>query len=378
VSTLCAKVPSLSVVVPARNCAEVLEVALAALVASDLERRRWELIVVDDASSDGTGAVAERYADRIVRLTAPARGPAHGRNEGARVCQGKILVFLDADVRVYPDTLTRFLRSFEEDPGLDAVFGSYDAHPPAEGTVSQYRNLLHHYVHVSNPGPAESFWSGCGAIRRAAFEHAEGFDDGRYRRPQIEDIDLGYRLRRLGYRILLDPRIEVTHLKRWTLAGMIVTDVRDRGVPWMKLLLSRGRRRPATLSAGPAEQRHTLLAAMSVLSFAAAVSVRSAALLALTLLLSTAIVVGNRRLFSWFAERRGTAFALRTVPLRLSGYYLNVLSAFLALVLHGASARHPAPAAVARGKRDVRGVYASSEDPPAPAGQVSAAGGGSR
>lgn len=212
---------------------------------------------MDDASGDRTPEVAGRYADRLVRVSGDRRGPAHARNRGAAAARGELLAFVDADVRVRPDTLRR-LRDVLTGPGRgaagsgrgaagsgrgapgrppDAVFGSYDDDPPAPGVVSRYRNLLHHHVHQRHPGAAETFWAGCGAVRRSAFEAAGGFDDRRYRRPQIEDIELGRRLRALGSRIELRPEIRVTHLKRWTLGEVLRTDFRDRGVAWTRLLL---------------------------------------------------------------------------------------------------------------------------------------------
>ena len=87
---------------------------------------------------------------------------------------------------------------------------------------------------------ALTFWSGCGAVRRASFFDADGFDE-RYLKPSVEDIELGYRMSDRGARILLDPEICVTHTKRWTVWNSIVTDIVDRGIPWMVLLLERGK-----------------------------------------------------------------------------------------------------------------------------------------
>ena len=65
------------------------------------------------------------------------------------------------------------------------------------------------------------------------------FDEVRYRKPQIEDVELGYRLRQRGKRIMLDPTIQGTHLKAWTFGGIIRTDLTQRGIPWVRLLLEK-------------------------------------------------------------------------------------------------------------------------------------------
>ena len=126
-------------------------------------------------------------------------------------------------------------------PEVAAVFGSYDAHPPAGGLVSRYKSLLHHFVHQQGAEEGSTFWAGCGAIRRVAFEAVGGFDQERFRHPSIEEIELGYRLRRAGHRILLDRALQGTHLKRWTLRDLLWTDVARRAAPWSRLILeSRG------------------------------------------------------------------------------------------------------------------------------------------
>ena len=250
---------------PAHQAAHHLPASLGALASSDLSPEQWEVIVVDDASRDDTALVAARFADTVHRLTGPPAGPGKARNAGAALARGTWLVFIDADVVVHRDTLRKFADAGARDPGVVAVFGAYDSRPMARGVITEYRNLLHRYVHLQGSGDAETFWAGCGAVRRDWFLEAGGFDVEKYPRPQIEDIELGYRLRDRGGRIVLDPDIQATHLKRWTLAGMLRTDIRDRGIPWMRLLLERrGSARP-TLNVGRAEALKVGLAGAALL-----------------------------------------------------------------------------------------------------------------
>lgn len=188
------------------------------------------------------------------------RGPAAARNLAAGKARGEILMFVDADVELHADAVARLRARFEDDPDLQAVFGSYDAMPPAPGLVSRFRNLLHHHTHSSQPGPACTFWAGCGAVRRQPFLELGGFDEA-YRHPCIEDIDFGMRLHESGGKILLDPTIQGSHHKRWTLGLMVRTDIRQRAIPWSRLLLQR-RQIPATLNIAPAAR---LSAALSVM-----------------------------------------------------------------------------------------------------------------
>ena len=77
-------------------------------------------------------------------------------------------------------------------------------------------------------------------IRREVFLDFGGFDPRLYPRPAIEDIELGYRLTRAGHRIVLARDVLATHMKRWTLAEMVRTDIFRRGVPWMLLIKRTG------------------------------------------------------------------------------------------------------------------------------------------
>ena len=179
--------------------------------------------------------------EEIIVVNRPSHaGPAEARNAGARRASGEVLVFVDADVLVHSDAFVRIRAAFESDPGLSGVFGSYDDEPAHDGTVSAFRNLLHHHVHHTSPGPAKTFWAGLGAIRRDVFLGIGGFDPA-YSVPSIEDVELGLRLTDAGHRIELAPDIQGKHLKRWTLPGMIRCDVLHRAVPWLTLLLARGR-----------------------------------------------------------------------------------------------------------------------------------------
>jgi hypothetical protein len=182
---------------------------------------------------------AEASPEELLVVDAPAdAGPAEARNAGARRAGGEVLVFIDADVVVRDDAFRRIRDAFEADPALSAVFGSYDDAPEAPGPVSSFRNLLHHYVHQSSAGPATTFWAGLGAVRRDSFMSAGGFDEERFQVPSVEDIELGMRLAAAGERITLDPLLQGTHLKAWTLGQMIRTDFARRGVPWVELLVS--------------------------------------------------------------------------------------------------------------------------------------------
>jgi glycosyltransferase involved in cell wall biosynthesis len=227
--------PRVSVVVPVFNGGTGLEKCLSAIIASSYPV--FECIVVDDGSTDGMAkSTADQLGAHLIRLEEQC-GPARARNQGAARAKGDILLFADADVMLHPNAIERAVSALQSDPDISAVFGSYDDQPCHSSFVSQYRNLLHHWVHQTSSEEASTFWTGCGAIYRDIFIKMGGFRES-FERPSIEDIELGVRLRNSGYRIRLEKTILATHMKHWSIQDVIRTDIFQRGVPWMLLLLS--------------------------------------------------------------------------------------------------------------------------------------------
>lgn len=235
--------PHISVVIAVRDSRELLRRCLQALKNSSYDS--FECIVADDGSARPAADIAKEFGFRSIRLD-QGMGPAAARNLGARLALGEILFFTDADVEVGPTTLAHAAKAFDDKPRLAAVIGSYDDAPSERGFFSQYRNLLHHFVHQQGKEEAFTFWSGCGAIRRSVFDALGGYSS-EFRRPAIEDIELGARVRDAGGKILLAKDLQVKHLKKWTLKSILVTDVRDRGFPWSLLLAAR-REMPSDLN----------------------------------------------------------------------------------------------------------------------------------
>lgn len=222
-----------SIVIPAHNAEKHLATCLAHLAQSTSPPD--ECIVVDDGSTDNTAQIASEWGATVIS-TGCRCGPAFARNFGSRVASGDILLFLDSDVCVHPDTIARILSRFREDPSLDAVMGSYDNSPAAPDILSQYRNLMHCFVHQNSRDVASTFWAGCGGVRADVFREHGGFDES-YSRPAIEDIELGVRMVRSGHKLVFAHDVRVKHLKTWAFADLLMTDIFHRGVPWTELIL---------------------------------------------------------------------------------------------------------------------------------------------
>lgn len=287
--------PSIAAVVPATDDPPTLDRCIAAL-RSALDPGD-ELIVVDRAGRPG---------------------PAAARNEGARRARSDLLLFVDADVVPAPDSVERVRRAFAADPDLSALFGSYDSRPEAGGTTSRFRNLLHHHIHQSAAGEIASFWAGLGAIRHDDFHRLGGFDAERYPLPSIEDVELGTRLAAAGGTIRLDPGLQGTHLKRWGVASMLRTDLLQRGIPWVELMVER-RVVPAELNLGWSNR----VSALAAVTLVAALPLRAFRVGAAAL---AALLAVNRELYGLLWRALGPLGAAAAIPLHVAHLLVAVLA----------------------------------------------------
>ncbi len=320
--------PTLSVIMPVYNGMGFINQSLPPLLEMRQRGELLEVIVIDDGSTDGTPEAAGQMGARV--LSSGGRlGPGGARNQAAEVAEGDILWFVDADVVVHADAARRLLEGFDEQ-GVAAVFGSYDVNPPAQNFFSRYKNLVHHYYHHKAREEAQTFWSGCGAIRREAFLAAGGFNVERYKYPSIEDIELGHRLIKAGGRIRLLRQVQCTHLKVWRFFNLVHTEIFRRAIPWSRLIINSGEGIPDDLNVGMAEQARALVAGIFALSVLAALfGALSPPLLAIPVLL---MLVANREIAMFFKRRGGLVFAAGAVLFH-QVYYLYSASAFAWVVM---------------------------------------------
>jgi glycosyltransferase involved in cell wall biosynthesis len=309
-----------SVIIPVYNARGDLTKCLDAFQRTSYPH--YELIVVDDGSTDDSYDVAQKAGVQVLRMDKNS-GPAAARNFGAGHAKGDILLFVDADVLVQPDTIERVVEDFVKHPEIAAVFGSYDHSPYEKNFLSQYKNLLHHFVHQTSNPDAVTFWAGCGAIRKEIFDQAGGFDASRYVVPSIEDIELGYRLKKNGQNILLDKRLLVTHLKRWTWESLLRTDIFCRAIPWSRLMLQT--RAPVSdLNLQFSQKISTALVALTLLAVLMAFY-RLEFLYCIPVFLFSILLL-NFRFFRFLASRNGIRFTLRAFAVHFIYYTYSGLS----------------------------------------------------
>ncbi len=316
-----------SVIIPVHQGGAEFQQCLESVTAAAAEAD--EVIVVIDGCRGDSEAIAGEFDVRIVKSPRNV-GPAAARNLGARFADGEILLFIDADVTVASTLLQQVRRVFLEHPGISAVIGSYDDEPAAGNFLSQYKNLLHHYVHQNASEEGFTFWGACGAIRRQAFFAVGGFDES-YRRPCVEDVELGYRLRAAGHQIRLDKHLHVKHLKRWTAVSLFRSDLFDRALPWTRLILESGRMQNDLNISFTNRLKVALIGCLVPLVMA---SCLWPALWFMVMATVGWLVVLDLPLLRFFARRRGWCFSIVTLSWHWFSYAYSGSAWMIGLAAH--------------------------------------------
>ena len=208
--------PRVSVIVPVYNGEDTIAACVESILAQSLPRDDFEVILIDNASSDGTPAVLERYRDHAVILHESKRGPSAARNRGLRNATGEIVAFTDADCIVHRDWLSRIIEPLR-DPTVGIVGGMIQSVRPCNA-VEEFGERIHDHrlaiEYYSPPYAITMNW----ASRRADLEKVGLFDEELLR---CEDCDLAYRLVAAGYRIVHEPAAVVYHRNERNLAGLM-------------------------------------------------------------------------------------------------------------------------------------------------------------
>ena len=315
------KSPLVSIIIPVYDGGYPFVCCLIAICQTKFDD--WELIVVDDGSTDRSALIAEKFGAEVLQ-TNGREGPGAARNIGAKVAKGEYLCFIDADCEVVRDAIAGLAQKLRSNPEIDALFGSYDDRPAANNFIAQYKNLMHHYVHQQGSEDASTFWAGFGVVKRELFLKLGGFDVAKFPRPSIEDIDLGYRLKQAGAKIYLAKELQVKHHKAWKLFGLIKTDVFDRGIPWTKLLLENKSNRINDLNLQTSSRISVIATYSLLLSSVASIFVPIAAIASPILIFL--LLWLNWDVYRFFARKRGLWFALGVIPLHWLYYFYGGLS----------------------------------------------------
>ncbi len=316
--------PTISLIVPVYRGGREFQQCLASIRAADPAPD--EVIIAIDSSAENPTELDEFEGMHVVRLSSRL-GPAAARNAGARAASSDLLFFVDADVTIQKSTIAQIRQLFAFDSDLAAAIGSYDDRPAAPNFLSQFKNLVHHFTHQTSSPDGFTFWGACGVIRRRVFEQVGGFDTA-YRRPSIEDIELGYRLKAKGFRIRLCKEIQVKHLKQWRFRSLLKSDFFDRALPWSRLIL-KGNGFHNELNISVSERLKVSLAIL--LLFLASLALWHPPLVMLLAAVMLQLFSMDGALWKFFHEKRGLRFVVLSIPWRWSYYIYSGLAFVIGL-----------------------------------------------
>jgi GT2 family glycosyltransferase len=285
---------------------------------NELNPRPLECIIIIDGNNDLPIVKLKDNNTQIYKTGTPS-GPSYARNLGAQHANGKILLFIDYDVIVPSNLILSIQNVFKTDSSLSALFGSYDSKPTDQSAISQYRNLLHHYVHQTSNQEAHTFWAGCGAIKKDIFDRLKGFDEKKYKLPSIEDIELGCRLTKHGYTINLIKDIQVTHQKKWDFLSIVKTDLFYRAIPWTKLILKE-KAFHNDLNIKNKDGFSIIVVLIMLISFM--ISFLNSLAFLLLLILFFVFLTLNFAFYQYLSKIKGMVFVLTIIPLHILFYFI--------------------------------------------------------
>ena len=210
-----ADVPRISVVLPTFNRRVRLERVLAGLDRQTEPAERFEVVIVDDGSSDDTQAWLARNSARkyhVNSLQQANSGPAKARNTAIASARGEYVLFLDDDVEPTQDLIREHLRWHEAEPGV-VVIGPLASLPSyGQPWVAWEQAKLEAQYDAMLRGDWEpsfrQFWTGNASVAKAHVEGAGGFDPSFLRG---EDVELGRRLHQRGLRFRFNPKARGLH-----------------------------------------------------------------------------------------------------------------------------------------------------------------------
>jgi glycosyltransferase involved in cell wall biosynthesis len=299
--------PALSILVCSYNNSGQLRHCLKAI--KEAEHKSYELIVVDDGSMDDSHEVAMQYSDKAYKIPLN-QGRSFARNVAARLAKGQILVFIDSDVLIRKHSLSLIHTRFEQRKDISALTGLLSKEHFNKGFFSQYKNLYMNYIFSKLPEQVSFLY---GSVHAVLSESFLPFGDVV---KVADDTALGQTLNARGKKIAFARDLEVIHLKKYSLPGIIKNDFiipYDMGIIFVKFKVWKqfGKFNCGVIHS-PREQLAGLLLAFIIL-VQAAIAVRYSFLL---LYLPASVIPWifvNGNFFNFLYRQRGPAFALKAV-----------------------------------------------------------------
>ena len=208
---------NISIIIPVHNSQGTLPECLTAILKSDY--KNYEIILVDDDSTDNSANIAKQFPCHIIN-TKINKGAAAARNLGAQEAKNEILLFVDSDIIIKPDSISKIIAHLSKDNTIAGVVGVYDIYNRYTNFLSQYKHMIACYRDkLSENLDRDSFRGAFFAIKKECFKNHKF--DGLFNKASVEDIEFSRELISLGYKFIIDKSNKVEHLKRFTMKSFL-------------------------------------------------------------------------------------------------------------------------------------------------------------
>ncbi len=201
--------PEVSVIIPAFNSEKTLPATIHS-VLTQKTKKTFEVIVVDDGSTDKTIATATQFGDKIKLLTQTKSGPAKARNFGAKNAKSKILLFIDADCVASRHWLNEMIKPFKNKQ-VSGVQGAYASKQPELSARFTQLEIEDRYDLLKETKNLDWIGSYSAGYRKKDFFQAQGFDEN-FPIASGEDPALSFKIQAMGKKIIFNPKAIVYHM----------------------------------------------------------------------------------------------------------------------------------------------------------------------
>ena len=299
--------PFISVIVPNHNGERTIGNCLEAAFASQYSN--FEIIVVDDCSSDSSTSIIEKYPCRLIRLSEHG-GASKARNTGAHNSEGELLFFIDSDCLLLPDTLEKTAAAYQEN-GPDVIIGgTYTWLPYDQNFFSSFQSIFIHYSETKNCQHPDYIATHAMLIAKELFIKGGCFDENFM--PILEDVEFSHRLKKNGARLLMVPEIQVQHIFNFTLTRSILNGIRKS--KYWSIYSIKNRDLLADSGTASLEFKFNVLSCfITIFILFTGILLQSWILLLPLLLLFGSNFYLNRNLFTAFYKAQGPFFAIPAV-----------------------------------------------------------------
>ncbi|OFY57107.1 MAG: hypothetical protein A2V50_05325 [Bacteroidetes bacterium RBG_19FT_COMBO_42_10] len=319
----------ISVIIALYNAENVIGRCLESVLRSSF--KDYEVIVVDDCSTDNSYEVAGRFPCRLFNLPVNS-GPARARNFGVEQSKGDILFFIDSDTELEKEAMGLINETFKQENDLAAIVGLPEKRSLGHGMASAYNALKNHYTLATAGRYCDYFTTQVGAVRRKTFLDIGGFDSS-FRGADVEDIEFGLRLPK--GRTIIHKDVLVGH--HFPGFSSIARKYFRRSI-----LLARVVKRNKKMAGAHASLLRSLLVLTALISFMSlSAALYNPGLFIIPAVLFALFLTGNAGLFSFISREKGIAFMLISIFYEYVFSVIIGLGGITGMLFHRDSICHP-------------------------------------